>query len=279
MVEYEKEVGQLRTVTKVAKQKKSSKRFNVYLDDEYAFSISEDIYVKFHVHKGKQLSEEEIAEIQYEDSLHRAYTIAIQYLSYRMRTEREVRIHLQQKDVHPEAVEKVISRLYNEKLLDDWQFATAFVKDRMNRSTKGPLVIARELKEKGVSEVQIHEALTQYTIEKQKESALKWLEKEVKKKTNKPHKKLINLLLTKLLQRGFSKEIAKDVINVINFEKDEDEEFLLLKKQADKLYTKYKNKYEGYELEMQLKQRLFARGFEMHQIDSYVSNLVNEETN
>lgn len=278
MLKYNREVGQLRTVTKIVQQKKSNKRFNVYLDNEYAFSISEDIYVKFHVHKGKKLTEAEIEKIRYEDGIHRAYVIAIQYLSYRMRTEREVRIHLQKKDVHPDVVEKVIERLINEKLLDDLTFAQSFVTDRINRSTKGPLLISRELAEKGVSHILINEALRQYTLEKQKEKALQWIEKETKKKSNHSYKKRKEQLTAKLLQRGFSKEVASDVISNVKLEKDEDIEFLLLKKHADKMYTKYKHKYDPFELEMQLKQRLYARGFNFEQIESYLHTLLNDET-
>lgn len=85
-------------------------------------------------------------------------------------------------------------------------------------------------------------------------------------------------MTAKLLQRGFSKEVASDVISNVKLEKDEDIEFLLLKKHADKMYTKYKHKYDPFELEMQLKQRLYARGFNFEQIESYLHTLLNDET-
>ncbi len=277
MVKYEKEVGQLRTVTKVERQKKKKNRLNIYLDGEYAFSISDDIYVKFHVHKGKQLSEEAIATIIHEDHLHRAYVAAIQYLRYRMRTEAEIRRHLRKKEMKEAVIDRIVSRLYEEKLLDDLEFAESFVRDRMNRSTKGPLLIEKELKEKGVSESDIKTALEQFTHEKQVEQAKKWLEKEMKKKLNTSYKRKKEQLSAKLLQRGFSKEAAKEALNAVPFEIDESEEFLLLKNHADKLYTKYKNKYDGFELEMKLKERLYMRGFEFDQIESYVRKLLEEE--
>lgn len=277
MVKYEKEVGQLRTVTKVERQKKKKNRLNIYLDGKYAFSISDDIYVKFRVHKGKQLSEEAIATIIHEDHLHRAYVAAIQYLRYRMRTEAEIRRHLRKKEMKEAVIDRIVSRLYEEKLLDDLEFAESFVRDRMNRSTKGPLLIEKELKEKGVSESDIKTALEQFTHEKQVEQAKKWLEKEMKKKLNTSYKRKKEQLSAKLLQRGFSKEAAKEALNAVPFEKDESEEFLLLKNHADKLYTKYKNKYDGFELEMKLKERLYMRGFEFDQIESYVRKLLEEE--
>lgn len=269
-------MGQLQTVTKIAAQKSSSTRFNVYLNGKYAFSISEDIYVKFHIHKGKKLSNEQIAKIQYEDHLHRAYIVAIHYLSYRMRTENEIKSHLRKKDFSKEVIDEVISRLYKEKLLDDEQFAISFVNDRINRSTKGPLIVARELLEKGISKDHIHIALGIYSREKQKEIALRWAEKEIKKKSKHPLKRRKQRLSMNLLRRGFEKVVVEEVIASLSIKTDNDEELLLLKKEANKLYNKYKHKYEPYELEIRLKQRLYSRGFELGRIESYIQTLLDE---
>src|SRR5699024_6881295 len=124
------EVGQLQVVTKVSQQKRSSDRFNLFLDGKYAFSISEDVYVKFHIHKGKELSAEEIDTIKQADNVQRAYLLAIHYLSYRMRTESEMRTQLGKKELLDDVIEQVIKRLYDEKLLDDGVFARTFVQDR-----------------------------------------------------------------------------------------------------------------------------------------------------
>ncbi|HZW67643.1 MAG TPA: recombination regulator RecX [Pseudogracilibacillus sp.] len=270
-------MGQLQVVTKVSQQKRSSDRFNLFLDGKYAFSISEDVYVKFHIHKGKELSAEEIDTIKQADNVQRAYLLAIHYLSYRMRTESEMRTQLGKKELLDDVIEQVIKRLYDEKLLDDGVFARTFVQDRMNRSTKGPQVIRQELVAKGIPMNNIDEALTIFTREKQIERAFQWGQKEMNKRSKQPLRKRHEQLKTKLLRRGYPKDVVFEVVDLIHVEVDEDEEFLLLKKEADKLYNRYKNKYENYELKMHLKQRLYSRGFSLDNIDSYIEKLLNEE--
>lgn len=267
----------MKEITKISRQKRSAKRFNVFLNNEYAFSVSEDTYVKYHLHKGKQLSNEEINEIQYDDSIQGAYILSINYLSYRMRTEKEVRLHLIKKEIEAVVIEKVITRLYEEKLLNDLLFAESFVKDRINRSSKGPQVIYKELEEKGLSKSDIEQALQIYTKEIEFDKAFKWGQKEINKKSNKPLRGRKEQLKNKLLRRGFSKDILFEVVDMVQIEKDDEEEFQLLKKEADKLYNKYKKKYSESELKQRMKQGLYSRGFALDAIDKYIEILLNKE--
>lgn len=269
-------MGQLQVVTKVSQQKRSSSRFNVFLNDKYAFSISEDVYIKYHVHKGKILTTDEIEAIKQADDVQRAYLLAINYLSYRIRTESEMRMYLRKKELVSHIIDQVIERLYKEDLLNDRTFAVTFVRDRMNRSTKGPNVIRQELAQKGISKAHIEHALAIFTPDIQREIAFAWGEKEMKKRSKQPLRRRKEQLTAKLLRRGFMKDIAFEVIEMIDIEKDEEKEFLLLKNEANKLYTRYENKYDDYELKMRLKQRLYSRGFSLNRIDSYLETLFSE---
>lgn len=269
-------MGQLQIVTKVSQQKRSSSRFNVFLNDKYAFSISKDVYIKYHVHKGKVLTAEQVEEIKRADDVQAAYLIAINYLSYRIRTESEMRTHLRKKDLLQHIIDEVIERLYDEGLLDDCTFATTFVSDRINRSSKGPNLIRQELVEKGISQSDIEHALTKYTYDIQRKKALAWAQKEINKHSKHPLRRRKEQLTAKLLRRGFTKDIAFEVVDMVDIETDEEEEFLLLKNEADKLYTRYENKYDEYELRMRLKQRLYSRGFSLSSIDSYLETLFSE---
>src|SRR5690625_7906868 len=88
--------------------------------------------------------------------------MAINYLSYSMRSTQEIRTYLRQKEVTPSTIAEIISRLEKEKLLDDLSFAQTFVRDRMHRSTRRPRVIMNELRAKGVKAEIANDAVTQY---------------------------------------------------------------------------------------------------------------------
>lgn len=263
----------MKTITKIATQKKTTNRFNIYLDHQYAFSVSEDILIRYHLHKGLELTETDIEKIQQADDRHRYYVMAIRYLSYRMRTEQEVRQYFRTKDVHPEVVEDMIDRLHREKLLNDEEFAKAFVRDRIQQTTKGPLIIKKELMEKGVSTSIIEKVIENYSYEKQLEKASKFAEKQLRRQSKHSYQKRLDQLKVKMTQRGFSQTIVNDVIQTLNFEKDTEEEYHTLVIQADKLYEKYRKKHDGFELIQKLRAALYRRGFDAEAINKYVEKI------
>src|SRR5699024_8910608 len=115
-----------------------------------------------------------------------------------------------------------------------------------------------------------------YTNDIQWEKALAWGQKEINKRSKHPLRRRKEQLTAKLLRRGFTKDVAFEVVDIVEIEKDEEQEFLLLKNEADKLYTRYESKYDDYELKMRLKQRLYSRGFSLSRIDSYLDTLFSE---
>lgn len=268
-----REVCQLGEITKITVQKKSSNRYNIYIDHTFAFGVDEDVFVKYQLHKGKILSDETIEKIKNADDFHRSYSLALNYLSYRMRSEKEVRQYLRKKEVLDETIEEIIAKLHKEKLLNDLEFAKMFVSDRIKYSHKGPRFIQKELLEKGVLEDKIERALEQYDEATQLKKLNKWLDKQLKKKSKYSYRKRIEQLKVKLLQLGFTQHIIEAAFSEKTFEQNESEEKELLTKQADKLYNKYRRKYNGTELILKLKQRLFQQGFDSDLIQSYIDDL------
>src|SRR5690625_7216351 len=109
--------------------------------------------------------------------------MAINYLSYRMRSTQEIRTYLRQKEVTPSTIAEIISRLEKEKLINDLSFAKTFVRDRMHRSTKGPRVIMNELREKGVKAEIENDDVKQNDEESKFAKAHKWAQKNEKNKS------------------------------------------------------------------------------------------------
>ena len=81
-------------VTKVESQKRPG-RYNIYLNDEYAFPISEEVLIKFAIFKGTELTRVLVEQIKAADSVSKLYGKAVDFISYRQRTEYEVRTKLQ----------------------------------------------------------------------------------------------------------------------------------------------------------------------------------------
>lgn len=189
-------------ITKISAQKNNEERVNIFLDEKYAFSVDLDVLVKFDLRKGKELDELDIIEIQYGDDVKKGFKKALDYLSYRMRSTKEVKDHLKKKDVADSAITEILHMLKGYKYLDDREFAAAYVSTHRKTSGKGPDVLFRELKLKGIDDELIQEALSSFSFSDQVEAAVKHAEKVLKKEKSCPPKRRNRPSNSTLSERG-----------------------------------------------------------------------------
>jgi len=145
------------TVTALRFQKRNKNRVNVYLDGQFAFGLAAIEAVRLRV--GQMLSDEDIARLQRQDAVERARERALNFLSYRPRSEVEVRRNLHEKDVEDGIVEVVVERLTRAGLLDDREFARYWVENRLQFNPRGARVLRQELWQRGVPDSIIADAL------------------------------------------------------------------------------------------------------------------------
>src|SRR5699024_2008318 len=122
--------------------------------------------------------------------------------------------------------------------------------------------IEQELAKKGMKKEIIKQALEKYTFDQHYDRALKWLQKERRKKAKHAHKKQEEQLKIKLLQKDFQQDVIQEVFTENEPDFDEDREAVLFEKQAEILYRKHSRKLAGFDLEMKLKTALFQRGLD-----------------
>ena len=76
---------------------------------------------------------------------------AYRYLSYRSRSEAEVRQRLHQRGFDTEVVQKTIAKLKEQNLIDDVAFAQFWKENRLSFKPKSKRLIEKELKDKKVA--------------------------------------------------------------------------------------------------------------------------------
>jgi SOS response regulatory protein OraA/RecX/phosphopantetheinyl transferase (holo-ACP synthase) len=96
-----------------------------------------------------------------EDALEEAKEYALGWLETRMRTEREIRDKLREKNVSPEAADGAVRFLAEYGFLDDRAFAERYAAESV-RKNKGPLRIEQELVRKGIGRDTAREAIRPY---------------------------------------------------------------------------------------------------------------------
>ncbi len=89
----------------------------------------------------------------------KAYNISIRFLAPRARSVHEIKQHLIKKGFDDTIVFETVTKLKQEKLLNDREFAAMFVEQRECFNPKSRFALSFELKKKGIDEAVIEEAL------------------------------------------------------------------------------------------------------------------------
>lgn len=144
-------------ITAIESQKRGPNRVNIHLDGKYAFSLPRITAAWLKV--GQELSEEKLASLKAEDVRERALQQALLFLSYRVRSESEIRRNLRKHEIPEDIIEQTLERLREDRLADDNQFARAWVENRNTFRPRSRRALMMELRQKGVAEEAARSAL------------------------------------------------------------------------------------------------------------------------
>lgn len=192
-------------------------RYNIYIDDAPSLELSDWTIGRFGLRIGDELDRQSIDKIKSAEAEAQAKNIAINFLSYRLRSSKEISDHLIKKGFENECSEKIVGRLIELKMIDDIKFAEIFVRDRLKRKPCGPALLRRQLTVKGIPVRTIDKIIEEFVpVENQKMAALEALKRKMNltKRTSSrlTEEKRKKRLLDFLLRRGFSYEIALKTI-------------------------------------------------------------------
>jgi regulatory protein len=140
-------------------QKKNPNRINVYLNGEFAFGLARIVAAWLRI--GQILSEEDIARLKQQDTLEVAYLRGLRFLSYRPRSETEIQRKLSEQGFEATVIEAAILRMKENGFLGDNQFARDWVENRSTFRPRSKRMLAMELRQKGVAEEAIEQALAE----------------------------------------------------------------------------------------------------------------------
>lgn len=197
------------TVTKLEVQKKRAGRYSIHIDGRYAFSLSDNDLITSGLHQGQELSNVEVAAMQKLSLESKALDRVYNFLSYRQRTEREVRDYLRRRDYEPEFIDEVIARLQKQGMLSDEQFAASWVGDRQSLKPRSKRRLEQELRQKGVSADIIEQTLAEVSPEDELDAIKTVAQKKLTLAKYQDQSKLI----TYLVGQGFEYSLVKQALN------------------------------------------------------------------
>jgi regulatory protein len=198
------------TITKLEPQKKNPQRLNVYLDGEFAFGISRAVAPW--LSEGDQLSQQKVQDLKISDLTEGAYQRALNFLSYRSRSEQEIRLNLSKHEIPEEIIVKVLDKLRQSSLVDDRAFASNWVENRAQFKPRGKRALTAELIQKGISREIIDEELKDLDEE---ELARQCARKRISRFQNLDQENYQKKMFAYLNRRGFPYQIIKNTVQEI----------------------------------------------------------------
>ncbi|MEX2462298.1 MAG: RecX family transcriptional regulator [Paenibacillaceae bacterium] len=204
-------------ITSVEKQKKSRYRYNIFLNEQFAFSVHEDLLVKHRLLKGEYVNAARIEEIITEDEYHKAYMDALRFVGHRPRSHKEIEARLKEKGHAEAAVSRTIQKLFEQKIIDDEQFASMWTDHRLFSQKKGRRWVQQELQQKGLSKEHIQEALANVDKEAELEAAYDTAKKKWLTIKGEPFERK-HKLASFMLRRGYSSAMVNTVIKRVTGE-------------------------------------------------------------
>lgn len=267
----------LNVITKIGRQKNNPERYNIYINEQYSFAVDEGTLIKFGLMKGKELEQFDIDEIVYEDEIAKAFNKGLQFLSYQMRSEQEVRKKLLAAEHGEAVVEEAVRKLERLGFLNDETYSKALLETKKRTAKKGPRAIQQDLIKKGINKELQKEVLSSYSHEDQLNNALELAEKMVRAGEAKTPAQVKQKIQDLLMRKGYSFSIVSEVLDQIKLTRDDEQWNELIEKQGDKIWSKYAAKFTGGERKMKVKQALYQKGFPTEVIQHYIEMKEQQE--
>ncbi len=264
-------------ITKISQQKKDLERYNIFLDEKYAYSVHESVLVKFGLTKGMSLEDWSIDEMVYEDEIRKAFNRALHYLGFRMRSEYEVKKKLLELGYGEAIILEALVKLKSLGFLNDETYSEALLQTRKSSSSKGPKAIQQEMQKKGIGkELQI-KVLESYSEDEQIKIATKLAEKTANSNRSVAPAQLKQKIQNALLRKGYSFDLINQALATINFDREEDEWTAIADSIGEKAWRRYSSKFSGRDLNDKVKQAMYQKGIPFERIDQFIDKKENEE--
>jgi len=139
-------------ITSIKQQVKRAGRYSIFVDDKYAFSLSDTALLEAKLTPGQELTAGQVREYKQLSSDDKLYNLTLRYVAMRPRSRWEIEFYLGRKKASPALSEIILNKLSISGLIDDEKFAEAFVNDRrlLRPTSRRKLIL--ELRKKRVAD-------------------------------------------------------------------------------------------------------------------------------
>lgn len=194
-------------ITKIENQAKDKGRYSVFVDDKFAFGISELGLIQSKLRIGQELSNDEFEDLKAEAKKDKIYNLVLALIMRRRRSRWEIEDYLRRKQTDDQLAGEIIRVLEAKGYVDDLDFARRWVDNRRLLKSISKRKLRLELKQKRISEDLIDQVLSEDETDE-----LEVLKQEIEKKRRQSRYQDETKLMQYLARQGYSYGDIKEAL-------------------------------------------------------------------
>lgn len=267
-------------ITSIEPQKNNAHRFNIYVDNTFMIGVHEDTLVALQLQKGMPFTDLLKQKITRHSDYHYLYTVGLNYISYGLKTKKQVYDKLMAQlgndednlEQHQKMVDLAIKKLMVDKYIDDDYFVQAFLNTNQALGKKGEHFIIQKLLSLGIDRDIIKAHLLQKDTQDFVDAAIELARAYFKKQKTHSYKESVARVKKHLAQKGYSYDVIDRALQNAQLQKSSKEEYAAIVYQSNQLFKKYRKQVITDEVFQKVKQALFQKGFSSTLINTYLND-------
>jgi regulatory protein len=198
-------------ITGIEAQVKTKGRYSVFVDEKFAFGISEQGLINSGIRIGTEITKDELEKLSEDAHTDKLYNMALGLIARRPRSEWELQDYLKRKKLDQPTRDKIIKRLRELGYVNDQDFAQRWVENRrlLKPISKRKLIL--ELKQK-----RIRDDVIQGVMHSDETEDIQAIKQEITKKRRQTRYSDDTKLMQYLARQGYG---YQDIRRALNEEK------------------------------------------------------------
>ncbi len=229
------------------------------VEDTRLLMTLEDYYNQG-IRRGMRLSDMEVENIRRKQEMVKAWKGCMKRIAVKDRTRKEIYDWLTRKtkcDI--EQINEIVEKLELKGYIDDERYCAENI-SRMKIALFGRERMIRDLRKKGIPAEMISQQLDE-EVDEEYENAVEYAKKAARSLQPQSHRMKERKLREKLIQKGYSQEIADEVVMQFDFREADSDELDSLRKCMVKARKRYERKYSGTRLRNTVYRYCSAQGY------------------
>lgn len=195
-------------ITDIKQQAKRQDRYSIFIDEKYAFALSEPELLSTGLKVGRELDSSELEKLRQTAVIDKGIYRVLELVSRRPRSRWEIEDYLKRKKYDREEVDKITRAINAKGYIDDEDFARRWVDSRRLLKPVSTRKLRLELKQKKISEDIVQKVLDEDKTD-EKEVLRELIDKKLRQSKYADEQKLIAYLA----RQGFNYSDIKDVLS------------------------------------------------------------------